>query len=376
MKAGITIYFQHPNYLEEKDGPTNVPDQGVIHRDLAIAEAAEGLGYDSLWSVEHHFSGYTMVPDVTQLLAYLAGRTRNIELGSAAIILPWHNPVRVADSVALLDNLSNGRYVLGIGRGLGRIEFDGIGVPMGESRERFVEAAQIVLNGLENGYVEFDGKHYKQEKRWIRPAPTRSFKGRSYAAAVSPESQEIMARLGVGILIAPQKPWDTTIREHNSYREMYEKINGHAAPQPIVTCQCYVDRYVVRAKDRALLHISDYYRFVMKHYELGGSHLDSVKDYEYYAKAKQNIGRIGDDQAALNFAELQVYGTPAECLGRIEAIRDKLDCQAFNAILSYSTMDDDEANANMKLWTEEVLPKIKKMGRSAAAPKSGAAKVA
>ncbi|MDB5430837.1 MAG: alkane 1-monooxygenase [Caulobacter sp.] len=363
MKAGMTFFFQHPNYLEEGEGPTAVSDRGIIKRDIAQASRAEELGYDAVWSVEHHFTGYTMVPDVTQVLAFIASRTKHIQIGSGAIILPWHNPVRATEAVALLDNLSDGRFVLGIGRGLGRIEFEGMNIPMGESRERFIEAATIMLNGLRDGYMEFDGKHYQVPKRYLRPGPTASFKGRQYAAAVSPESQEIMARLGVGILITPQKPWETTVKEHEGYKTLFQEINHEEAPTPIVTCQVYVDRDAEKAKERGQFQLGNYYKTVMKHYELAGDHLTTTKDYEYYGKMSKNINKWGQDEAAVNFANLQVYGTPEQCLGRIETIRDMLGCEHFNAIFSYGAMDDDEANGNMQLWTEAVLPGIQAMGK-------------
>ena len=88
----------------------------------------------------------------------------------------------------MLDNLSNGRLILGLGRGLGRVEFEGYGVDMNISREYFVEAAQMILEGLERGYCEYDGKYVKQVRRDIRPRPHATFRGRTYAAAVSPET--------------------------------------------------------------------------------------------------------------------------------------------------------------------------------------------
>lgn len=119
------------------------------------------------------------------------------------VVLPWHDPVRVAEQVSMLDHVSGGRLILGLGRGAGRTEFEGFRIPMSESRERFIEAAQLVLNGLEEGYVEFDGQHYQQPRKDVRPKPERTFRGRTYAAAVSPESVEIMAKLGLGILVIP-----------------------------------------------------------------------------------------------------------------------------------------------------------------------------
>ena len=91
-----------------------------------------------MWTVEHHFTDYTMCPDPLQLLTWLAGRTERVLLGTGVVVLPWHDPVRVAEQIALLDNLSGGRLLLGIGRGIARIEYEGFGVDMDTSRERFV----------------------------------------------------------------------------------------------------------------------------------------------------------------------------------------------------------------------------------------------
>jgi alkanesulfonate monooxygenase SsuD/methylene tetrahydromethanopterin reductase-like flavin-dependent oxidoreductase (luciferase family) len=138
---------------------------------------------------EHHFTDYTLCPDTVQFLTYMAGRTTHARLGTMVVVLPWHDPVRVAEQVSVLDNMSGGRVILGIGRGLGRVEFEGFRVPMDESRDRFVECAQILLEGLERGYVEHDGRHFRQPRREIRPAPPRSFRGGTYAAAVSTRSR-------------------------------------------------------------------------------------------------------------------------------------------------------------------------------------------
>ena len=133
----------------------------------------------------------------------MAGRTQRVSLGSMVVVLPWHDPLRVAEEVSMLDAISDGRLILGLGRGAGKVEFDGFRLSMDESRDRFVESAQMLLRGLESGYVEFDGTYIKQPRKAIRPAPFKSFRGRTYAAAVSPESVPIMAELGVGMLIIP-----------------------------------------------------------------------------------------------------------------------------------------------------------------------------
>src|SRR6266851_332879 len=133
MKVGASFFFQ--NYFREQK-----PDSEIYQEDLALAEMAEPLGFDSIWGVEHHFSPYTMIPDVLQFLTFMAGRTRRVGFGSMVVVLPWHDPVRVAEQIAMLDNYLGGReLVLGFGRGAGRIEYNGFRVAMGESRERFTE---------------------------------------------------------------------------------------------------------------------------------------------------------------------------------------------------------------------------------------------
>ncbi len=180
MRVGMAAVFQNPGRTRS--------DSDVYRDELKLADLCEPLGFDSIWSVEHHFTDYTMCPDVLQFLTYMAGRTTRVALGSMVVVLPWHDPMRVAEEVSMLDNISGGRMILGLGRGAGKVEFDGFRLSMDESRERFVESAQMLLEGLEKGYCEFDGRFIRQPRTDIRPAPFKSFRGRTYAAAVSPES--------------------------------------------------------------------------------------------------------------------------------------------------------------------------------------------
>src|SRR6267142_1634427 len=213
MHVGMASVFQNPG--------KHRTDREVYRNELRLADLAEPLGFESIWGVEHHFTDYTMCPDVLQFLTYMAGRTQRAQIGSMVVVLPWHDPMRVAEEISMLDNISGGRLILGLGRGAGKVEFDGFRMPMDESRQRFVESAEMLLKGLEAGYCEYDGQFVKQPRAAIRPAPFKSFRGRTYAAAVSPESLPIMARLGVGILIIPQKPWKEVARELEAYREVY-----------------------------------------------------------------------------------------------------------------------------------------------------------
>src|SRR5258707_7026808 len=205
MHVGMATVFQNTGRA--------LSDHQIYLNELALADMAEPLGFESIWGGDHHFTDYSMCPDVVQCLSYMAGRTRQVRLGSMVVVLPWHDPMRVAEQVSMLDHLSGGRMILGLGRGAGKVEFDGFRLDMGDSRELFVEYGDALLKRLESGVIEIHGKHYKQPVTAIRPAPFKSFRGRTYAAAVSPESARIMAKLCVGLRIIPPKPWPEVEKE-------------------------------------------------------------------------------------------------------------------------------------------------------------------
>jgi alkanesulfonate monooxygenase SsuD/methylene tetrahydromethanopterin reductase-like flavin-dependent oxidoreductase (luciferase family) len=359
MHVGTALIFQGRH-----DG---VSDREVYARELAMGDLAEPLGFESLWGVEHHFTDYTMCPDVLQYLTYFAGRTKTIKLGSMVVVLPWHDPMRVAEQVSMLDHMSNGRLILGLGRGLGRVEFEGFGVNQEESRERFVESAQMLLEGLESGTCEFDGRLIKQARRDIRPAPFKSFRGRTYAAAVSPESSAIMAKLGIGLLIIPQKPWEAVEKELNDYRVAYRATMGSEAPPPINAGWVICDEDEGRARDMAVKHIGGYWRSVIKHYELKGTHLQNMKGYESYAPMQQAVNAEGGDAAMVEFfLSLQVWGTPDQCYEKIVNCTNRCGADTFTGVFSYGDMDFAYAEKSMRTFARDVMPRLKAYNRQPA----------
>lgn len=368
MHVGMSVFFQ--NLVA---GQT---DADVYRHELAMADLAEPLGFESIWSAEHHFNGYTMCPNVAQFLTYMAGRTKHVQLGSMVVVLPWHDPIRVAEQVAMLDQLSGGRVILGIGRGLGRVEFEGFKVPMGESRERFVAYGQAILNALETGCLQSDDPAYQQPPVQIRPAPFKSFKGRLYAAAVSPESARIMARLGVGLLIIAQKPWDKTLAELEAYRQIYREVNHCEAPQPLIASwiACHEDGQV--ANQMYERYIQRYSRSALEHYEFNNAGLADIKGYEYYGALAQNIAKHGADKFVEFLAALQVWGTPDAVYDKLAHYAGLVDAAGVIGVFSYGGMPYDMAKRNVQLFAEKVLPRLKKLGAARAATAPDGARVA
>jgi alkanesulfonate monooxygenase SsuD/methylene tetrahydromethanopterin reductase-like flavin-dependent oxidoreductase (luciferase family) len=351
MHVGYAPAFQNPGNA--------LPDDEVYRQELRLAEMAEPLGFDSVWSIEHHFTDYTMCPDALQFLSYMAGRTKSARLGTMVVVLPWHDPVRVAEQVSLLDHVSGGRLILGLGRGLARVEYEGFRIDQNEGRGLFLEYAELLLNALEKGYME-GGEKTNQPRRDIRPYPFRSFRGRTYAAAVSPESMPIMAKLGIGLLVIPQKPWDVVKKDFEVYHQVYREVNGTEPPPPFCGGFYFVDENADRAEEMAYKYIGAYYHTAMKHYEMASEQFGTHKSYEFYRHVHQYIGRHGLDEAANDFVKLMPWGTPDQVLEKLSFIRDTINMNGVMGNFSYAGMPYDEAERSLKCFAKQVLPELKK----------------
>ncbi len=353
MHVGTSTFFQSFGKA--------MTDLEVYQNELRIADLCEPLGYDSIWGVEHHFTDYTMCPDVLQFLSYMAGRTNRVQLGSMVVVLPWHNPLRIAEQFSVLDHLSGGRAVIGVGRGLGRVEFDGFMVDMAESRTRFAEGTKLLVDALEDGVAEFDGELIKQPKVDIRPRPYKSFKGRTYAAAVSPESSLVLAQLGLGMLIIPQKPWSEVANELKAYREIFQEVNGAPAPPPIVVGFTFCHEDEATAREMASEFVGNYWDSIMDHYEFRSDHLKTTTGYEYYGKFTEKIKQYGNQDVKDFFLDLQVWGTPEQCFEKIMSTRARIGNESFLAAFSFGGMPYAEVEKSMRLFAEKVMPRLKQV---------------
>ena len=353
MKVGLQMMFQ--NLARGRSA-----DHAVVAEDLALADLAVRSGFESLWCTEHHFAGYSMIPNQLIALAHLAGRHPHIEVGTAVVVIPWHNPLRAAGEVALLDSLVGGRLLLGIGRGLGRTEFEAFGIPMEESRDRFVEGARLLLDALDSGTAEFDGVHYRAPRRELRPTPTRPFRDRSYAAAVSPESSEIMAKLGVGLMVSPQKPWPKAIADIEVYREQFVALHRTTPPAPVYSPKVFCDRDPGRARELSQLYMRRYFQAVLEHYEMGGAHFAKTKGYEFYASTARDVSADGGRDPIDGYIDVQVVGTPGECIEQIREVHRMIGPGAFVGLFGYGDMPYEDAARNLRTFAEHALPTIQR----------------
>lgn len=351
MHTGLSLIFQNLGRSRT--------DAEVYRHETRYALEAESAGFDSVWTPEHHFTDYDMTPNVPQFLSWLAGQTSRLRLGTMVSVLPWNDPVRVAESFTLLDHLSDGRSLLGIGRGLGRAEFEGFRVEMGHSRRLFTEYTEAVTTGLETGVMEYDGELYQQPRVEIRPEPYATFRGRTFASAISPESIDLVARLGIGIMVIAQKPWHTVEQELDNYRRRFVEINGTEPPKPIIALFVGAAPTEEKAQHIRDHYLQNYALSTVKHYEFDNVGFADIEGYEYYAGLSRNIAKHGIDGFSSFLADLQVWGTPDQVTAKVLEYVDRLNAGGVLMVPAYGGMPEDIADANFSLLSKEVLPALK-----------------
>ena len=353
MHVGTATLFQNPN--------KHLPDSDVYLNELRLADLAEPLGFDSIWGTEHHFTDYMLCPDVLQFLSYMAGRTERIKLGSL-VVLPWHDPVRVAEELVMLDIMSGGRVIVGVERGVARVEHEGFRLDLSESRGRFVESAQMLVSALESGYAEFDGEFAKQPKVEIRPSPSRSFRGRTYAAAISPESSVLLGILGLGMLVVPQKSWSETQAALVTYRSTYRERNQEEPIAPVVTALVYCHEDESRATEMANRYIGAHWDSIIQQFGLRNGDRRGTRSYANFNTFSDDMTGYGQLNMRDEFIGVHVSGTPDQCYKKIMDIVAYTDANALVAVFSYAGMPYDEAERSMRLFAEVVMPELKSFG--------------
>ena len=353
MNVGILLIFQ--NYLGRGS------DEDMVRGEMRIADLAEPLGFDWLWPAEHHFTDYSACPDNVQFLTWLAGRTERIRLGTGAVIVPWNDPLRVVEKMAFLDHLSGGRAILGLGRGLSRTEYAHFAIDMGESRERFDEASQMIIDGLEKGFIEGDGPYYPQPRTEIRPRPRAGFRDRFYAVGMSPDSVEQCARLGARLMTFSQKPWELYRTETlDTYNAAWGRYQDGTPPPPLTGDLMFCHADPGRAEALAMEYMSNYFLTIVNHYELMSDHFKDAKGYDFYATAAELFSAVGLEPAVETYCQIQTWGTPEQILEKLSARRELLGPYELNMIASYGGMPVETAEESLRLFAAEVLPELQR----------------
>jgi alkanesulfonate monooxygenase SsuD/methylene tetrahydromethanopterin reductase-like flavin-dependent oxidoreductase (luciferase family) len=287
--------------------PDGAMGQG-LHDYVELAVEADALGYHSAFVVEHHFSGWTQVSATLNLLTWVAARTRRLRVGTAVMVLPWHNPVLLAEQTATLDLLSGGRLDLGIGKGYRHNEFRGFAIPAAEADARFDEALDVLLRAwTATSPFSHAGRFWRFDQIVVEPPPAQRPHPPLWMAAGSAESIRKVAARGCNLLLDQFADVATIGSRIALFRAETEARGRPFDPMSVAVAR---DVYVARDPADKAAALARNARSRQRTIEVArapgqqrGSHVLA------YAAAPD-----GNEAAAL-------YGSPEEVAGGLEALR-------------------------------------------------------
>jgi len=193
LNVGMMFSFRNPAAWRR-------PFPDVYRDELALIEHAEVLGYDTIWLTEHHFADDGYSPSIIPLAAAIAARTERVRIGFNLLLLPLHNAIRVAEDIAALDVLSNGRIDVGLGQGYARHEFDGYGISRDERLGRFREGLDVLHGLWTNDTFSYDGVHYQIANARLMPKPVQQPAPPLWIGATSVPGVRRAGRRGANLL--------------------------------------------------------------------------------------------------------------------------------------------------------------------------------
>jgi alkanesulfonate monooxygenase SsuD/methylene tetrahydromethanopterin reductase-like flavin-dependent oxidoreductase (luciferase family) len=317
-----------------------------------------------------------MDTNTLQLLTFFAGRTKRIDFGTMVVVLPWHDPIRVAEEASMLDNLLQGRKLhLGFGRGAAKVEFDGFRIEMDSSRERFLDSLAVVRKALSQKRFSHKGPHHTIPELSLRPRPRSgaALLDRMYMSWGSPSSVAVAAENGLLPLVIPQKQWETHVREMEDYNRI-RLDRGMAPGRPTVLLAVYVSEDEDEANTIGHQYIHEYADSARRHYQFDNpAHLANVKGYDYYndtarkwaaehaAPVRPTGGASPGDAFMKVFTDSHVWGTPKQVIEQIRERMNGVGGGEFVGVFKYGSMPYDKAEKNIRLFAEKVLPALKQM---------------
>ena len=286
---------------------------------------ADHLGFKQLFMVEHHFTGQGQVSASMTVLAYLAAKTRHIRLGTAVVVLPWHNPVLVAEQVATLDLLSGGRVDFGIGKGYRQAEFDGFCIPIAEATERFDEAIEIIRKAwTSNGRFSHHGKRWHYDDVVVEPEPLQRPHPPLWLAAGSHDSVRRAAREGYNLLLDQLAQVDQIIQRIAIFREECARVG-----------RAYDSNMIATARPLQMIH-------------------DESERAAAYETRKRVVSVIGD--LARDKLPERVEDDTAPLLGLPEEVIARLKQLEAGGATNILLVDPNASVGNLRAFAREVMP--------------------
>ena len=346
MELGLFLEFP------VREGST---ENEAFKESFSLVEQAEDLGVHSVWMAEYHFNPGRVLASPITILSAIAARTQNIRIGTAVLLLPLASPIRVAEEIATLDQISDGRVEFGVGRGTFPNVHEGFGVPFEESRGRFEEGMEIILKAWTTDTFSFEGEHFTLPEMSVNPKPYQQPYPPIRVGVTSAESFPILGRMGYNILINPSRVFTLPELKPSiqAYREAW-KAAGHEGEGKVgLRIPIYLSHDARKAheepKDSALFSMG-------RLSERVGSYAGRVGTLgDWGAQAQRVRDMTYDDWVRDKVA----YGTPEAVIEKLSSLGEQLGLDQVMFEINFGNLIPLENQANsLRLMMEEVAPNL------------------
>jgi alkanesulfonate monooxygenase SsuD/methylene tetrahydromethanopterin reductase-like flavin-dependent oxidoreductase (luciferase family) len=353
MRFGTYYFLQAPPSVTHPD---------VIRQEVEQMVWTEELGFDSIWLTEHHFIDYGLSVSPAVLATAAAMRTRRVRIGLAAAILPFHDPIRLAEELALVDILSEGRLDVGVGRGNRPVEFEGYRVPQIENRERFEECLAILLKAWTQDRFSFEGRHYTIPEVRVIPKPLQQPHPPVYVVCTSPDTIEATALRGAPMLNSLLRGGvDQLARSRDTYVKACEKAGRTASETASLLSRWGVSRhvYVAPTDAQALAEARDaemWYQESLRRF-LIPERIDQVHPLLQpgFRAMQERFATVSWEQLV---AESVAFGSPDTVAERVDEFR-RLGVGEMLCWMNFGGLPQDRVRRSMELFAREVMPRFR-----------------
>lgn len=322
-----------------KSSGGDVTDSQTYGKFIDYVLYGDELGYSGIFLVEHHFTGSSQVSSSLGLLSFIAGRTRRIRLGTAVVVVPWHNPVLLAEQVATLDLVSGGRFDFGVGKGYRDSEFESFCIPKEQATERFDEAMQILRQAwTSEGRFSHHGKHWNFKDIVVEPRPLQRPHPPFWMGAGSPDG---IRRAG---------------------REGYNLLLDQIAPIDLINERVALYRAEVEAQGR---HFDGTRVGVTRAMQIVRNEEERLHAYALRRKTIQAIGGLARGPGAeryqnpASFADADIASENAALIGTVDEIVGKLRQLQAGGVEYVLLIDVTGSKESLRIFADEVFPEFR-----------------
>jgi len=352
MKFG---HFCLPTYFADVDGTVGE----FTRRFVDFLAESEALGFDSLWANEHHFDAYGgIIPSPPIMLSALAQRTRRVRLGTSVIVLPLHSPLEIAEQMAMIDLMSDGRVDLGVGRGFVVYDYQRLGVPRDDAQERLQDGLALILKSWSGKPFSHASRFYRYDEMELWPQPQqRPHPPVWIACSGTPSSFENAGRQGYSILTVAYRGVEPLIGLHKLYREAYAGAGHPPGGARIAThYQVVISPDGKEARDIAAKALQRYMGAIT--HTLERTEASRLKA-EAEDRGRAQVAREVLDVDGLVAQCRVVAGTPEEAVDTLSRAHDMMGFTQVDCTFYFGGIPFEVAQRSHRLFASEVMPRLR-----------------